>query len=399
MKTTVSTAAAVLSASIILVALVAVFHHISLPTVLNTPPETANPANPAHRHLDLKLRLLQLTNIHRTKAGLLPLRIGQSPAPQLHAQAALDGCYNSHWDAWGLRPSHRHALSGGTGYSLENIIGLNYCVEPQDGYASLKPLADEVETALLAWMESPGHRAAILHPSLTTLHMGLAHDPYNIRIVQHFEAEYVQYDEEPSVSPDGILRIRGEVSGASLPDNKTVFVRIGYEPPPTPLSQGQLARTYSLCIPMEIARVLNPTLHTSSMHHLDYPVTTPACIDPAQTDPDAPAPTNPEESNQTWSTAKRAVQAKSAVRSTANNVTATRLDTTDRTFHIEANISKLLEKHGAGVYSVIVAGQPDHMEKPAILAVHPIFWKAELPPGNPYSENPHNPHEPEGKRK
>ena len=181
---------------------------------------------------------MQLTNIHRTQAGLLPLRIGTSPAPQLHAQAALDGCYNSHWDAWGLRPGHRHALAGRTGFTLENIIGLNHCVKPEDGYAPLKPLQQEVDNALQAWMNSPGHQAAILNPSVTTLHIGLASNSHNITVVQHFEAEYVEYQQQPSINDAGTLTMNGTVDGATINKDRPAAFRIGYEPPPTPTQPG-----------------------------------------------------------------------------------------------------------------------------------------------------------------
>ena len=95
--------------------LAALLHTTMFLTIPAAEPPTAQ--DPQHRNLDLKLRLLELTNVQRTKAGLLPLRLGASPAPQLHAEAALDGCYNSHWDRWGLRPAHRHVLTGGTGHT------------------------------------------------------------------------------------------------------------------------------------------------------------------------------------------------------------------------------------------------------------------------------------------
>ena len=204
---------------------------------------------PEHLHLDIKLRLLELTNIHRTQAGLLPLKLGTSPAAQLHADTALEKCYNSHWDTWGLKPNHRHALAGGTGYTLENIIGLNTCVPPNDGYAALAPLHQEIERALLAWMASPGHRAAILNPAATTLHLGLAHDPHNLRLVQHFESKYVSYDTPPSIDSSGTLHMQGTLTRASIAaPTGTPTLQIGYEPPPLPAHPGATG-THSCSLP------------------------------------------------------------------------------------------------------------------------------------------------------
>ena len=56
---------------------------------------------------DLKQRVLERTNAFRKQAGVPVVAIGYNKAAQLHAEAALEGCYSSHWDRWGLTPNAR----------------------------------------------------------------------------------------------------------------------------------------------------------------------------------------------------------------------------------------------------------------------------------------------------
>ena len=374
-------AAIILSFVVLAILLVNFLHNIpTAPTAANTLPAQ----NPAHSHLELKAEILKLTNAYRLQAGLIPVKLGYNPAPQIHAQEALKGCYNSHWDRWDLRPNHRFALAGYTGFNLENIIGINHCVEQQDGYAPLKPLDQEITQAVRAWMNSPGHRQTILSPALTTLHLGIAHDSHNIRIVQHFEADYISYTLTPQISQDGILRMAGTTSAASLDPNGLPTLWIGYEPPPQPLTRGQLAKTYSLCIPTIIATILQPGHNNSSLQHITHPVSTPACADPTATDPSEPPPSNPEESNRLWSENKRAFAEMKPEESRAIHISARTFRLQGNRFQITTDLSELLKQHGPGIYSAILVGKPEHMNRRTTLSSYPVFWQTSPPTGSPY---------------
>ena len=41
--------------------------------------------------------MLQVINAERTKSGLNPVVLGDNNAAQLHAEAALENCFSSHW--------------------------------------------------------------------------------------------------------------------------------------------------------------------------------------------------------------------------------------------------------------------------------------------------------------
>ena len=173
-------------------------------------------APPDLRHQELKQLMLKLTNEERVKAGVPTVKLGNNSAAQLHADAALDGCYSSHWDRWGLKPYMRYTLTGGTGANGENVSGSDYCIKWTDGYARIEDMEQEVAETVQDWMDSPGHRRTLLDPLYTELNVGLSYDSYNTMMVQHFATDYVTFDQAPHISPTGVLAMSGSVSSATF---------------------------------------------------------------------------------------------------------------------------------------------------------------------------------------
>ena len=169
----------------------------------DTRDERAEFPDPAQRHLDLKELMVELTNGHRAEAGVPPVRIGDNPAAQLHAEGSLEGCYASHWDRWGLKPHHRYSLSGGTGAGAENVAGLDYCIRFLDGHLPIRSMEDEVAEAVAQWMRSPDHRRVMLDPAHTLLNAGIAHDRFNANLVQHFRPTTWITNGNPPSTPRG----------------------------------------------------------------------------------------------------------------------------------------------------------------------------------------------------
>lgn len=217
-------------------------------------------ADPTQRHLELKQLMLKFTNRERIKASVPPVKSGSNPAAQLHAEASLAGCYSAHWDEWGLKPNHRYTLTGGTGADGENGSGSDYCIKPSENYRPIDSMEGAVAETVQGRMESPGHRRNLLNPAHTVLNVGIAYDRFNQVMVQQFASDYVTYSVRPNIDPDGILRLKGIVSGATLNIWQTANVQIYYDPPPKPLTRGQLGYTYSLCSPIQVAYIEKPLI-------------------------------------------------------------------------------------------------------------------------------------------
>ena len=342
--------------------------------------------DPAQRHHELKELMVQLTNEHRATAGVPSVRLGFNTAAQLHAEAALQGCYSSHWDQWGLKPNHRYTLTGGTGADAENGSGLDYCIKPSQNYTPIEGMEREVIEAVQGWMASPGHRRNLLDPAHTILNVGIAHDQFNVILVQHFSSDYVNYTTKPGIDPGGVLLLEGEVSGATLSIGDSVNAVITYDPPPKPLTRGQLAYTYSLCNSTTVAYVVEPLLPgwSYSTPAVRTDVQTVRCVDPYQTPVDRPAPDSPGEAHDAWASAKSASEAAQPVTTQERRIIADRMDITSAAFTIRADLSTVLREHGPGIYTILLWGRPDHMRESTPLSEQAFFWLTEPPKEAPY---------------
>ena len=152
--------------------------------------------------------MLELINAEREQAGLNPVEMGDNIAAQLHSESALKNCFASHWGLDGLKPYMRYSLAGGYQSNSENGHGSDYCITHSDGCAAIDPVEEVVRQAMNGWMRSPGHRRNILDKFHKKMNIGLAWDRYNFLAYQHFEGDYVEYEERPSIE-NGKLSFSG----------------------------------------------------------------------------------------------------------------------------------------------------------------------------------------------
>ena len=343
-------------------------------------------SDPAKRHLELKQHMLDLTNEHREKAGAPPVKLGSNPAAQLHAEAALEGCYSAHWDRWGLKPNHRYTLTGGTGADGENVSGSSYCISPWENYASITSMQQEVAKTVQGWMDSPGHRRTLLDPAHTTLNVGVAHDRFNPVMIQQFASDYVGYLTRPQIDEHGLLRMTGTVSRATLSIGNIVNVQIGYDPPPKPLTRGQLSYTYALCNPIKVGYVteaLPPGWSYNGSERRNQTSPHP-CVDPYQTAKDKKPPSSHSDAHRVWAKAKSASTAAEPIMSQSVRIIADQMTLSSDQFVIAADISPILNEHGPGIYTIWLWGKPNHLSEPAVLSEQSIFWMTDLPKDSPY---------------
>ncbi len=348
--------------------------------------EAGKQSSPALRHLDLKMHMLALTNQERRRAGVPAVTRGDNPAAQLHAEAALEGCYSGHWDRWGLKPNHRYTLTGGTGADGENVFGSDYCIKPYENYETISSMTEKVAEAVRGWMESPGHRKTLLDPAHTVLNVGIAHDLQNVVMVQHFSSDYVSYVTPPFVDSSGVLRLEAKTSKASLEIGDNASLQIYFDPPPEPLTRGQLSRTYSLCNGKQIVYIVRPLTGGEfySGPEVKEKMQEHSCIDPYRINRNLPGPGSMDEADRAWDEAKAQSAVAPPVVTEVVRITANRLDRSDDNLLLEADLSKILVEHGPGIYTLVLWGRPDHMSEKAPISEQSIFWQTPIPPASPY---------------
>ena len=338
------------------------------PTPDTAPTATSRPAatlavlvaaSPSQRHVDEKRYMLELINAERKQDGLNAVDLGNNSAAQLHAEAALDGCFSSHWGLDGLKPYMRYSLAGGHQSNAENGSGLDYCVRASDGYRTGGGIQARIREAMQGWMASPGHRRNVLDPQHRSVNIGIAWDSYNTAMYQHFEGGYVEYDRLPAIADD-ILSFSGKTrNGVSFGGPQDLGGHIFYDPPPHDLTRGQVARTYCYDNGRRVAGLRQPLTGGYSWTTDEFATTHNPCPSPYGVSTTASPPRSPAEAHRAWQRAYDASNLRQPETITVPWVTANRWMASGTSFAVTANISDILERHGDGVYSLILWGKID----------------------------------------
>ena len=347
------------------------------PTATYTPASTPNPP-PALRHIEQKRYMLDLINDKRVSAGLNPVVLGDNVAAQLHAEAALENCFSSHWGVDGLKPYVRYSLAGGYQSNAENVSGIDYCIKASDGFRANGPAEQEIREAMEGFMGSPGHRDNILRSWHKKVNIGLAFDRYNFQIVQHFEGDYVEYGQLPVIDK-GVLRMSGTTkNGARFDDNLDSSVQVYYDPPPSALTRGQLARTYCYSFGPPAASLRPPLTGSWFYPSNEFVQTYKSCPDPYDVPGDAPDPTKPSRLPQLAALEAEGAKLEAALvmarqpqMITTPWITAQKWTANGDSFSITADLGDLLAKHGDGVYSIVVWGTIDGED--VVISEYSIF--------------------------
>ena len=298
--------------------------------------------------------MLQLINEERVRAGLNPVDLGDNVAAQVHAEASLEECFSSHWGIDGLKPYMRYSLAGGYQSNGENGSGLDYCITASDGYRPHNSIRGAIKETMNGWMDSPGHRDNILNPLHKKVNIGLDWDRYNLMAYQHFEGDYVAYDQMPVIK-NGVLSLSGAVkNGAKLTASRDLSVQIYYDTSPQPLTRGQVSRTYCYDSGLPIASLREPLSGGWFYDDDAYTTSYKPCPDPYDVPADARAARSHDEAHQIWREAYVASQ-NPQEQVIVPWITASAW-TVGSTFTVKADLGDLLDRYGPGVYSVMVWG-------------------------------------------
>ena len=309
------------------------------------------------------------------------MELGDNAAAQIHAEGALRGCYASHWDADGLKPYMRYSLAGGYQSNSENTHGLDYCIKPSDGFSRLGNIDREIREAVGGWTESSGHRGTILTPEFRKLNVGLAWDAYNFLAYLHFEGDYVRFERLPEIQ-DGTLTFSGELlNGSSLYGSDALGVQLYYDPPPHSLNAGQLARTYCYDGGLRVASLRPPlppgwSYPTEGYDHEYWP-----CPSPYNVPSDAPAARTYSDAMKLWNLAYRASLSQPRQQIVVQRITADEWNVTSSTFKVVADVSEVTERHGPGVYTLLLWA--DLNGKSVTVAEYSMFYG--VTPPNTYN--------------
>jgi len=212
---------------------------------------SAGNRDPRPAPVELKLRLLDEINRARTEEGLSRVEYSAalSEAADAHCREMLLEGYISHWNRAGQKPYERYAWAGAQGNTAENITSLRDSEFPDD----LKILWVSMFTGHQRFMaEVPpddGHRRSILDPRQTHVGIGVAYDPSGMRLIEVYEARYVELRPLP---PRATLRDSLTVSGRVLSPNLAFeALTVFYEPLPAAMNLSELSRTRSYSLPHE----------------------------------------------------------------------------------------------------------------------------------------------------
>ena len=347
------------------------------PTITSIP--TSIPEPPHLRYLEEKKYMLELINAERKKAGVPPVVPGDNIAAQLHAESALANCFSSHWGIDGLKPYMRYSLAGGYQSSAENGSGIDYCIKDSDRYRPIRNITEEVDDAIDGWMASAGHRMNILDKHHKKVNIGLEWDKYNFFAFQHFEGDYVEYDELPSINDGGILSLSGTTkNGVTFRGERDLGVQIYYDPPPHELTRGQVSRTYCYGSGRPVASLREPLTGNRFWTESEYSTIYNPCPDPYDIPVDAPAARSHDEAGVLWEQAYRASRNQRGQSITVPWITALMWNARGDAFSVKANIKEVLGGHGNGVYTIVVWGDIDGER--VVISEYSIFYGI-TPPG------------------
>ena len=322
-------------------------------------PSDSTTSPPRLRNQPEKGHMLELINEAREEAGVPQVRMGRNNVAQIQADQLLEDCVISHWGTDGLKPYMRYSLAGGYQVNGENVSGHNECGLSDTWLAwNDEPIA-MVNDTFEGWMNSPGHRETILNPEYRKVSLGLAWDRNTFKAIQHFEGDHVEYAKLPAIE-DGVLELEGELrNDHSFTGTIPMMALIVYDPKPRRLTAGQLARTYCYEHGEYTEILIPPSRILKDKFETTVTMEQPQCIDPYDVGRRTSKPGSQEEDLRVFEESKeKSLQVEETVVTTRFRK-AREMTAKGNEFSLVADMSRLLEEHGPGVYTVVLFAQLD----------------------------------------
>ena len=336
---------------------------------------------PRFRNQPEKEYMLQIINEARAEAGAPAVVMGTNNVAQIQADQLLDDCVLSHWGTDGLKPYMRYSLAGGYQVNGENAYSLNECGLSDTWLQWNEEPSKMVAEAVEGLLESPGHRETMLDSSYSKVNIGLAWSRNTFKAIQHFEGDYVEITRTPTIQA-GKLTLEGRLtSGNEFDSSYPIYALLVYDPKPQTLTQGQLAKTYCYSYG-EVITIIIPPSHTlgDGLNYTDT-VEQPQCVDPYRIRADADKPESREEDVRLWEEAKRKSERSHETEISIPVSKAEKMATADGRFSLGVDVSKPLEEHGPGVYTVVLIAvlEDDQDRDETTISEYSIFHRTLRP--------------------
>ena len=209
------------------------------------------------------------------------------------------------------------------------------------------------------------------------VNVGLAWDEYNTAVVLQYEGDHVEYDRLPGIE-DGILTMSGTVrNGVMFEEDRDLGIQLYYDPPPRPLTGGQIARTYCVDSGVQIASLRRPPGSGSFYSRDEYTKVHRPCPDPYEVSADTPAPASRAEARELWQAARDASQAREELMVTLPWITALDWVAEGEAFSVSADVKEVIDAYGSGVYRLVLWGPVDG--EASVISESAIFHGIEPP--------------------
>lgn len=328
--------------------------------------------------------MLELINQARTAVGASPVVLGDNNAAQFHAEVSLEHCVSSHWGIDGTKPYMRYSLAGGYQNNSENASGIDYCINSFDGFSAIDP-ERETQKAIDSWLGSPGHRKTIERSSFRKANIGLAWDRFNFKAVLQLETDFVEYRVLPTID-NGILTLSGIAkNGIGFNSLRDLSGSVFFDPPLQQLTVGQIARAYSTDVGLRVAALRRPGRYSADAYTRIWD----PCLSPYDVPVEAPPPNSVAESRRLHAEAREACEtlrmSQGRNEITVAWITASKWTAAGNRFAITADLSSVLQRHGDGIYTIVVWGALNGGEK-VIISEYSIFHG--VTPPSTYAWNP-----------
>ena len=309
----------------------------------------------ADRLAELRLHMLELINRERSLRGLEPVVMAYNEGAQLHAEDLVGNRYMSHWNLRGETPSMRHTWAGGHDYSAENL-SFRMVLDAPAGFCAPPASEQALDGMMAGLMDSPGHRDNILRPHHREVNIGIANSCHAMAMAQVFEGEYVRFSLPPELV-GGRLVMAGQVASEVNLDDRTNVV-VTWDPPLADYTRSQVSQTYCVSPGRPVAYIRRPL--PSGFYWLDgesREMDWERCPAPWDADPNLQLPQDRAVIDQLSQQIRDGFLIPKKV--DVALVTADIWQAEAGLFRIEADLNRVIQTHGPGIYSMILWGEVD----------------------------------------